>query len=98
MCPKAEAVLPERALRTFPSVSEATASGAGKLTESQPSFPMPANVTHAKFERAPQALRSNARLPKKMSEAVDNSKDAAMSGMVEQTGKAAAENECFSAA
>jgi len=53
MCPKAEAVLPERALRTFPSVSEATASGAGKLTESQPSFPMPANVTHAMFERAP---------------------------------------------
>jgi hypothetical protein len=33
-----------------------------------------------------------------MSAAVENGKDAAMSGTVEQTGKAAAENECFSAA
>ena len=33
-----------------------------------------------------------------MSAAVENGKDAAMSETVEQTGKAAAENECFSAA
>jgi hypothetical protein len=33
-----------------------------------------------------------------MSADVENGKDAAMSGTVEQTGKAAAENECFSAA
>ena len=59
MRPKAEVVMPERALRTIPAVSEATASGADKLTESQSAFPMLANVTHAKFERAPQTLRSN---------------------------------------
>ena len=60
MRPKAEAVRPERAQRTFPDVSEATASGADKLSESQSAFPMPANVTHAKFERAPQTFRCNA--------------------------------------
>jgi hypothetical protein len=37
-------------------------------------------------------------LPKTKSEAVENGKDTVMSGTVEQTGKAAAENECFSAA
>ena len=60
MLPKAEAVRLERALRTFLDVSEAIASGAEKLTETQSAFPMPANVTHAKFERAPQTYRSNA--------------------------------------
>jgi hypothetical protein len=59
---------------------------------------MPKHATPAKFERARQTLRSNALLPKKMSAAVENGKDTAMSGTVEQTGKAAAENECFSAA
>jgi hypothetical protein len=53
MLPKYEAVRPKRALRTFPDVSEATASGADNLTESQSALPMPANLTHAKFERAP---------------------------------------------
>jgi hypothetical protein len=37
-------------------------------------------------------------LPKTKSAAVENGKDAAMSETVEQTGKAAAENVCFSAA
>jgi hypothetical protein len=51
--PKAEAVRPERALRTFLAVSEASASGADKLTERRSLFPKRTNATHAKFERAP---------------------------------------------
>jgi hypothetical protein len=37
-------------------------------------------------------------LPKKISAAVENGEDTAMSATVEQTGKAAAENKRFSAA
>jgi len=37
-------------------------------------------------------------LPKTLSATVEKGNDVAMSGTVEQTGKAAAENECFYAA
>ena len=59
-CRKAEARMPERAPRTFLAVSEATAPGVDKLNESRCLFTKQANVTPAKFERAPQTLRSNA--------------------------------------
>ena len=57
MLPKVEAGRPERAPRTFPGVSEATASGADNLAVRKSSFPKQANVTDAKLERAKPTIR-----------------------------------------
>ena len=51
--PKTEAWMPERARANFrPAVTEATASGAYKLTASQSLPPKPEGATHAMCERA----------------------------------------------